>query len=162
MDWTGFEALMEKQLDGHLLGIIHERNNSKLPQIFRRDFATTLLLDIIQAQEIIFIVEELYASRTIQSCHRFRREILLLLLILPEVHNLLHPCIRDAKIWRENEKMGRKWRKNEDMEREYRNGERMRKFREIHSLLFLISTLFPPPLSIHFLYQKLTHFVTKW
>ena len=48
-DWTGFEALMEKQLDGHLLGIIHERNNSKLPQIFRRDFATTLLLDIIQA-----------------------------------------------------------------------------------------------------------------
>ena len=39
----------EKQLDGHLLGIIHERNNSKLPQIFRRDFATTLLLDIIQA-----------------------------------------------------------------------------------------------------------------
>ena len=33
MDWTGFEALIEKQLDGHLLGIIHERNNSKSPEI---------------------------------------------------------------------------------------------------------------------------------
>ena len=103
----------------------------------------------------------LYASRTLQSCHRFCREILLLLLVLPELHNLLHPCIRDAKIWRENEKMRRKWRENEEMEREYGNGERMRKFREIHSLLFLISTLFPPSLSIHFLHQKLTHFVAK-
>ena len=40
--------------------------------------------------------------------------------------NPLHPCIWDARKWRENEKMKRKWR-------------------EIHSLHFLIFSLFPPP-----------------
>ena len=42
----------------------------------------------------------------------------------------------------ENEKMKRKWRENEEMER---------KWREIHSLHFLIFSLFPPSLSISYI-----------
>ena len=33
------------------------------------------------------------------------------------LHNLLRPCIRDARIWSENEEMKRKWRDNEQIER---------------------------------------------
>ena len=59
------------------------------------------------------------------------------------------------------------------MEREWGNGERMRKWREIDSLHFLILSPFPPPfpsfphslsissLSLHFLHQNLSHFHTK-
>ena len=54
------------------------------------------------------------------------------------LYNLLHPCIRDARKWRENEKVKRKWRENREMEREWGSGEIMRKWREIHSLHFLI------------------------
>ena len=43
----------------------------------------------------------------------------------------------------------RKWRGNgEEMDREWENGERTRKWREIHSLHFLIFSFFPPFLSI--------------
>ena len=34
------------------------------------------------------------------------------------LHILLHPCIQDARKWRENEKIEGKWRENEEMERE--------------------------------------------
>ena len=51
-----------------------------------------------------------------------------------------------------NGQIMRKWRENEQMERKLRgNGQIMRKWREIHS----------PSLSIHFLYQKLSHFVAN-
>ena len=40
---------------------------------------------------------------------------------------------------------------NEEMEREWGNGERMSKWREIHSLHFLIFSLFPPSLSISYI-----------
>ena len=65
---------------------------------------------------------------------------------------------RDARKWRENEKMKKKWRGNEgmerkwvngeEMEREWGNGEKMRKWRKIHSLYFLIFSSFLPSLSI--------------
>ena len=51
------------------------------------------------------------------------------------LHNLWQPCSWVVKKWRENEKMKM-------------NGERMRKWREIHSLHFLIFPSFPPSLSI--------------
>ena len=51
------------------------------------------------------------------------------------LHNLWQPGSRAVRKWRENEKMKRKLRENEEMER---NGQRMRKWREIHSLPFLI------------------------
>ena len=47
------------------------------------------------------------------------------------LHNLLQPGSQAARKWRENEKMKRKWRK-------------------IHSLHFLIFSLFPPSLSISY------------
>ena len=47
------------------------------------------------------------------------------------LHNLLHPCIRDAKKWRENEKVKRKWRENEEMKMKWREDEEMEsKWRE--------------------------------
>ena len=61
------------------------------------------------------------------------------------LQNLCLPASRAVGKWRENEKMKRKWRENEEMER---------KWREIHSLHFLIFSLFPPCLSISY--------VKKW
>ena len=65
----------------------------------------------------------------------------------PGLHNLYQPASRAVRKWRENEKMKRKWRENEEMERD------------------LLSTfphyLFISSLSIHFLYQKSSHFVAK-
>ena len=49
---------------------------------------------------------------------------------------------------------------SEEMERERGNGERMRKWREIHSLHFLIFSLFPP--SLYISNKKLSHFVAKY
>ena len=63
------------------------------------------------------------------------------------LHNLWQPCNRAARKWRENEKMKKKWRENEEMERD--------------SLSTFPHFLFISSLSIHFLYQKLSHFVTK-
>ena len=48
---------------------------------------------------------------------------LVLLLTCTGLRNLLHPCIRDARKWRENEEMKRKRRENEDMERKWRENE---------------------------------------
>ena len=80
------------------------------------------------------------------------------------MHKFWHPGILAARKWRENEEMERKWRDNEEMERKWRENEEMerkwtemRKRREIHSLHFPISSL-----PIHFLYQKLSHFVAKY
>ena len=56
-------------------------------------------------------------------------------ILVPGLHNLLHPCIQNARKWRENEE----------------NGERMRKWKEIHSLHFLTFSLFPPSLSISYI-----------
>ena len=53
------------------------------------------------------------------------------------LHNLLHPCILDARKWRENEKTER------------------------DSLSTFPHFLFISSFSIHFLYQKLSHFVAK-
>ena len=64
------------------------------------------------------------------------------------LYNLLHTCIRDARKWRENQKVKREWRENKEMEREWGNGEWLWKWREIHSLHFLIFSFFPPSLSI--------------
>ena len=38
------------------------------------------------------------------------------IMIVPGLHNLPHPGSRDARKWRENEKMRRKWRVNDEME----------------------------------------------
>ena len=62
--------------------------------------------------------------------------------------------------WREDEEIESKWRENEEMKRKWReNGDMERKWREIHSLHFLIFSLFPPSLSIS--YQKFLGFVEK-
>ena len=49
------------------------------------------------------------------------------------------------------EKMEREWENEEEMEREGGNGEKMRKWKDTHSLHFLIFTLFPPSLSISYI-----------
>ena len=54
---------------------------------------------------------------------------------------------------------GWKWRENEEVEREWGIGERMQKWREIHSLHFLIFSLFPPFLSI--CYIKNCHILSR-
>ena len=64
---------------------------------------------------------------------------------------------RAARKWRENEKMKRKCRENEEMERKLREIEEM----ERDSLSTFPHFLFISSLSIHFLYQKLSHFVAK-
>ena len=53
-----------------------------------------------------------------------------------------------SRKWREKEKMKRKW---ERMRNSRGNGERIRKWREIHFLHFLIFSLFPPSLSISYI-----------
>ena len=63
------------------------------------------------------------------------------------LHNLWQPCSRALRKWREKEKMKRKWRENEEMEWD--------------SLSTFLNFLFISSLSIHFLYQTLSHFVTK-
>ena len=84
-----------------------------------------------------------------------------ILILSSGLHNLLHPCIRDARKWRENEKMKRKRRECEEVERKWRGNEemkienRMRKWRDICSLNFPIFSLFPPSLSIS--YNKHCH-----
>ena len=55
------------------------------------------------------------------------------------LHELCQPGSLAVRKWRENEKMKRKWR------------ERMRKRSEIHSLHFLIFSLFPPSLFISYI-----------
>ena len=55
------------------------------------------------------------------------------------------------------EKMKRKWRENEEMERKWREDEKMEK----DSLSIFPNFLSISSLSIHFLYQKLSHFVAK-
>ena len=62
-------------------------------------------------------------------------------------HKLCQPGSLAVEKWKENEKMKRKWRENEEMER---------KWREIHSLHFLIFSLFPPSLSISYIKNCLT------
>ena len=47
--------------------------------------------------------------------------------------------------------MERTWRENEEIEREWANRVRMRKWRQIHSLHFLIFSLFPSSLSISYI-----------
>ena len=66
------------------------------------------------------------------------------------LHESLQPCSRAARKWRENEEMKRKRRGN---------GERMRKWREIHTLHFLILSLFLPSLSIS--YIKICHILSQ-
>ena len=80
-----------------------------------------------------------------------------ILILSSGLHNLLHPCIRDARKWRENEKMKRKRRECEEVERKWRGNEEM----ERYSLFTFPHFLFISPLSIHFLYQNLSHFVAK-
>ena len=60
-------------------------------------------------------------------------------------------CSLAARKWRENKKMKRKWREKEEMEREWGNGKRMRKWRVIHSLHFLIFSFSPSSLYITFI-----------
>ena len=68
--------------------------------------------------------------------------------MVPGLHNFWQPGSRAARKWRKNEKMKRKWRENEEMERDSRS--------TFPHFLFISS------LSIHFLYQKLSHFVPKF
>ena len=44
---------------------------------------------------------------------------------LTGLRNLLQPCSRAARKWRENEEMDRKWRENEEIERKLRGNEEM-------------------------------------
>ena len=44
---------------------------------------------------------------------------------LAGLRNLLQPCSRAARKWRENEEMKRKWRENEEIERKWRENEEM-------------------------------------
>ena len=60
--------------------------------------------------------------------------------IAPGLNNLYQPASRAVRKWRGN-------------------GERMRKWREIYSLHFLILSLFPPPLSIS--YIKICHILSQ-
>ena len=54
-----------------------------------------------------------------------------LLVMLPNVNcqpglrNLLQPCSRAARKWRENEEIERKWREYEEIERKWRESEEM-------------------------------------
>ena len=64
------------------------------------------------------------------------------------LHKLWQPGSGAARKWRENEKMKRKWRENEEWRG---NLERMRIWREIHSLHFLIFSLFLLSLSISYI-----------
>ena len=52
--------------------------------------------------------------------------------------------------------MEREWGNGEEMDREWENGERTRKWREIHSLHFLIFSFFPPSLSIYPLWENIS------
>ena len=61
--------------------------------------------------------------------------------MVPGLQNLRQPGSRAVRKWKENEKMKREWG----------NGGRMKKWRETHSLLFLIFSLFPPSLSISYI-----------
>ena len=63
------------------------------------------------------------------------------------LHSLWQPGSRAARKQREKKKMKRKWRENEEMERD--------------SLSTFPHSLFISSLSMHFLYQNLSHFVTK-
>ena len=67
--------------------------------------------------------------------------------IITGLQNLWQPGSRAARKWKENEKMERKWNENEEMERD--------------SLYTFPHFLIISSLSIHFLYKKLSHFVTK-
>ena len=76
--------------------------------------------------------------------------------MVPGLHNLRQP----------GSQASRKWRENQKMEREWGNGEGMRNWRENaemerNSLSTFPHFLFIPSLSIHFLYQKLSHFVAN-
>ena len=53
--------------------------------------------------------------------------------------------------WGNEEEMEREWGNEKEMEREWGNGESMRKWKEIHSLHFLIFSLFSPSLSISYI-----------
>ena len=64
------------------------------------------------------------------------------ILWLTRLHKLCQPGSLAVRKWRENEKIKRKLRGN---------GERMRKRKEIHSLHFLIFSLFPPSLFISYI-----------
>ena len=68
---------------------------------------------------------------------------------------LCQPASLAVRKWRENEKMKRKWRENEEMEKKWRENEEM----ERDSLSTFPHFLFISSLSIHFLYQKLSHFL---
>ena len=74
------------------------------------------------------------------------------------LHKLWQPDSLTTREWGENEKIKRKWRENEEMDRKWRENEEMERD--------LVSTfphfLFISPLSIHFLYKKLSHFVAKY
>ena len=63
------------------------------------------------------------------------------------LHKLCHSASLAVRKGRENEKMKRKWRENEEMERDL--------------LITFPYFLFISSLYIHFLYQKLSHFVAK-
>ena len=74
------------------------------------------------------------------------------------LHKLCHPASLVVRKWRENEKMKRKWRKKGEMERKWKENEEM----ERNLLSTFPHFLFISFLSIHFLYQKLSHFVAKY
>ena len=63
------------------------------------------------------------------------------------LRNPLEPWSRAARKWKENEEMKSKWGENEEMERD--------------SLSTFPHSIFTFSLSIHFLYQKMSHFVAK-
>ena len=72
-------------------------------------------------------------------------------MICTGLHNLLHPCIRDTRKWRENEKMKREWG----------NGERFTLYISSGSLYFL--PLFPFPISkiVSFCHKMFNTFVAN-
>ena len=72
-------------------------------------------------------------------------------------HKLWQPGSLAARKWRENENIKRKWRENEEMDRKWREHAEM----EGDSLSTFPHFLFISSLSIHFPYQKLSHFVAK-
>ena len=75
------------------------------------------------------------------------------------LHKLWQPCSVSARKWRENEEMERKWTDYEEMERKWTDNEEMEMERD--SLSTFPHSVCISPLSIHFLYQNLSHFVAK-
>ena len=66
------------------------------------------------AKERDAVSERVCDARHPQCCLRF---VCVVFVYLTGLRNLLQPCSRAARKWRENEEIKRKWRENEEIER---------------------------------------------